>query len=143
MQTTLTLLLAFSFVAVITAAARADDVAHLPADKVAVVFAKGGSLLTGDNYTVMAARRDKGGEAEVHAKDTDVFYIIEGTAEFVTGGTVIDPKETAPGETRGSGVRGGVARTLNKGDVIVIPPNTPHWFREVRGQFLYFVVKAR
>jgi quercetin dioxygenase-like cupin family protein len=28
-----------------------------------------------------------------------------------------------------------------KGDVVVVPAGVPHWFKEVRGPFLYFVCK--
>ena len=31
----------------------------------------------------------------------------------------------------------------DKGDVIVVPAGTPHWFKEVSNPFLYYVVKAR
>ena len=48
------------------------------------------------NYRVAVFHRDKAGEVEIHKKDTDVFYILEGQATFVTGGTVTGGKETAP-----------------------------------------------
>jgi len=143
MPESLSFLLSVGLVVGLAAAARADDVTHIPADKVAAAFAKAATLVDTPEFGVIAARRDKGGEAEVHTSETDVFYIVDGTAEFVTGGTLIDPKETAPGQLRAGGIRGGASRTLRKGDVIVIPAGVPHWFREVRGEFLYFVVKPR
>jgi mannose-6-phosphate isomerase-like protein (cupin superfamily) len=136
----------FSFLIFVTmsvAAAQVDDVTHLTADKVSAAFVTAATLVDTPEFAVIAARRDKGGEAEVHTGETDVFYVVDGSAEFVTGGAVIDPKQTAPGQIRGSGIRDGVVRTLKKGDVIVIPAKTPHWFRDVRGEFLYFVVKPR
>lgn len=32
---------------------------------------------------------------------------------------------------------------ITKGDVVVIPNGTPHWFKEVKAPFLYYVVKVR
>jgi glc operon protein GlcG len=123
----------------------AADVAHLPAEQVAAAFAKGAVLVDGDgrNYMVHASRRDAPGQAEVHTKDTDIIYVLEGSTTFVTGGTVVDPQATAPDEIRGTAVRDGEARRLAKGDVVVVPNGTPHWFRDVEGPVLYYVVKVR
>jgi mannose-6-phosphate isomerase-like protein (cupin superfamily) len=81
--------------------------------------------------------------AEVHAKDADIIYVQEGSATFVTGGTVVDPKTTAPNEIRGKEISGGETRTITKGDVIIVPAGTPHWFKEVPTPITYYVVKAR
>ena len=75
-------------------------VVHLDHDKVAAVFAKGGSLLATNNFKVMALRRDAPGEVEIHDRDTDVIYVLEGSANFVTGGEAKESRTTAPGETR-------------------------------------------
>lgn len=79
--------------------------------------------------------------AELHEHETDVVYVLEGSATFVTGGMLVDPRTVSPGEIRASDVKGGETRKLVKGDVVVVPPNTPHWFKEVTDPFLYFVVK--
>ena len=51
-------------------------------------------------------------------------------------------QETAPGERRGETIEGGTAQPLAKGDVLVVPNGVPHQFTEVRGPFLYYVVKV-
>ena len=94
------------------------------------------------NFVVMAARRDKAGEVEVHNVDSDIFYMLSGTATFVTGGKTAEPRTTAPGEVRGSSIEGGETHQVSQGEVIVIPPNVPHWFKEVHGPLNYFVVKV-
>jgi len=94
-------------------------------------------------YTVMMARRDKGGEVELHKLDSDVFYVVRGTATFVTGGTAVGMKATAPNEERGQSITGGETHHLKTGDVITIPNGVPHWFQNVKGTFVYFVVKVR
>jgi quercetin dioxygenase-like cupin family protein len=120
----------------------ADEVVYVPKEKVADAMSKGGSLSRGSNYIVSISRRDKPGQAEVHENETDTFYIMEGAATFVTGGTVVDGKTTRPGQILGTGLNGGQSHSLSKGDVIVIPKGTPHWFKEVPSLVVYYVVKA-
>lgn len=122
------------------------EVMYYEAAKVNASFEKGSPLFEGTqdgHYTVLTARRDKPGQAELHAKFTDVIYVVEGTATFVTGGEVIEGKTTAPDEIRGASIKDGTSRKLAKGDVIVIPNGTPHQFVEVNPPFLYLVVKVR
>lgn len=115
------------------------------AKQVNASFSTGAALLDANdrNYMVHTSRRDKSGLAEIHALDTDIIYVLEGTATFVTGGTAVDAKEIAPNEFRGSRIEGGVTRQLAKGEVIIVPNNTAHWFKEVNGEFLYYTIKVR
>jgi len=109
-------------------------------------FSKGGKLLdesAGRNYMIYTSRREGPGQVEVHAKDTDILYVLKGNATIVTGGTMIDGKPIAADELRGREITGGETRQLVPGDAMVIPNGVPHWFKEVQGPFLYFVVKVR
>jgi mannose-6-phosphate isomerase-like protein (cupin superfamily) len=109
-------------------------------------FATGKPLIAGGdgrNFKVMGLRRSGPGEAEVHDQDTDIFYVVEGHATFVTGGTLTGGKQIAPDEIRGGTLAGGETHHLAQGDVIVIPKGMPHWFREVPDSIEYFVVKVR
>jgi mannose-6-phosphate isomerase-like protein (cupin superfamily) len=115
---------------------------HLDHQKVDAAFAKGGPLLATNNFKVQAGRRTGPGEVEIHERDTDIFYIVEGSATFVTGGKAIDQRSSGPGEMRAKLILGGEDHQLNKGDVIVIPNGIPHWFKEVNGTFLYYMVKV-
>jgi glc operon protein GlcG len=112
---------------------------------VAAAFAKGAVLLDGSsrNYMIHASRREKAGLGEVHTLDTDIIYVQEGSATFVTGGTLEDAKTIEPNEIRGASIQGGDTREITKGDVIVVPDNTPHWFKDVKAPFTYYVVKVR
>jgi glc operon protein GlcG len=92
---------------------------------------------------VHTSRREKAGLAEVHTLDTDIIYVLDGTATFVTGGTAVDPKTVAPDEIRGTRIDGGDTRQLVKGNVIIVPSGTPHWFKDVSGTFLYYTIKVR
>ena len=105
-------------------------VTYVPHDKVSATMVKGGEIIN-DHGLIMLAQRRTAGEVEVHEKTNHVFIIVEGEATFVTGGTLVGARETAPGQTRAASVQGGVVHHLTKGDVITIPAKTPHWFKEV------------
>ena len=113
--------------------------------QVSASFSKGAVLLDGTNrnYMVHTSRRDQPVQAEIHALDTDIIYVMEGTATFVTGGTAVEAKEIAPNEIRGLRIDGGDTRQLIKGDVIIVPNGVPHWFKAVGGTFLYYTIKVR
>ncbi len=111
-------------------------------EKVAAAIGKGGVLVTAPDLIVMGSHRDKPGQVEVHDKETDVIYMIEGDATFVTGGTVVGLTRTKPGQALGSEIKGGEAHHLSKGDVIVVPAGVPHWFKEVGPSVSYYVVKV-
>lgn len=115
-------------------------------DTVAASFARGAILFDGNNdrnYMVHTSKREQAGMAEIHTLDADVIYVLDGTATFITGGTIVDPKTTAPNEIRGTAILNGETRHLKKGDVIIVARNTPHWFQQIDGTFHYFVVKVR
>lgn len=127
------------------AAPPAPPVSYFAAPQVRAAFDTGAVLFDGQgaNYMVHASRRTTPGQCEIHRRDTDVIYVLDGGATFVTGGTCPDAKPTDDDELRGSAIAGGETRQLTKGDVIIVPANTPHWFRAVDGPVLYYVVKVR
>lgn len=115
-------------------------------DKVETAFEKGSVLLERSeegHFAVNPSRRDSPGVVEVHQKDADIMYVLKGAATLVAGGTLLDGKTMAPDEIRGSQLSGGETYRLREGDVIVVPHGEPHWFKEVKGPFLYFTVKVR
>jgi mannose-6-phosphate isomerase-like protein (cupin superfamily) len=115
-------------------------VTYIPHDTVSTTMAKGGSILN-DHGLILLAQRRGAGEVEVHEKTNHVFIIVEGEATFVTGGTLVNARETAPNQRRAPSVQGGQTYHLTKGDVITIPAKTPHWFKEVPTQTIaYYAV---
>jgi quercetin dioxygenase-like cupin family protein len=99
-------------------------------------------LAKGSNFTVLMMKRAGSGHVEVHDKETDTFYILDGAATFITGGRMLDGKITKPNQHQGSRIQGGQTYQLSKGDVIVIPAGVPHWFKQVPKSITYYVVKA-
>jgi glc operon protein GlcG len=117
-------------------------VQYFDSKQVREAFRKGDSLVDDGAFKVNASRRDAAGEAEVHATETDIIYVLDGSATFVTGGQVIEAHNTSAHEIRGSGIEGGTERRLARGDVIVVPSGVPHWFKTVDTPLTYYVVKS-
>ena len=104
------------------------------------------------DVTHVADIRYKPSNVEVHMKDTDIMYVVKGSATIVTGvkldGIVKDYKlangSPAPkDEIRAANIVGGDARNLSAGDMIIIPNGVGHQFTKVDGPFMYIVVKCR
>jgi hypothetical protein len=88
-----------------------------------------------------------------HSQITEIYHVMEGSAVLVTGGTIENPRESSPESmvvkvlngpsTGGGAISGGVSRKVGPGDVVVIPPNTPHWFSDISSdQIVYLVVRV-
>jgi mannose-6-phosphate isomerase-like protein (cupin superfamily) len=87
-------------------------------------------------------RRTAPGKAEVHETETDAWFVIDGGADFVTGGSLIGGAQISPGQIRGSGINGGEERKIAKGDFIRVPAGVPHWVKKIEGkEIVYIVVK--
>lgn len=145
MKTSFRLIAVLGFVALtITGRAQSPTTTTtvINSNKVAAAFAKGMPLIENSEFKIHASRRDSPGVAEIHAKDTDIIHVLEGSATFVTGGKAIDARTIAPDELRGREIEGGQSRRIAKGDVIVVPNGVPHWFKQVDGPLLYYVVKV-
>lgn len=119
----------------------ATTATFIDAKTVTAAFAKGQPLLETAGYKVHASRRVEPGQAEIHTLDTDVIYVIAGSATLVTGGNAADAKEIAPNEIRGTKIEGGEEHQISKGQVIIIPNGVPHQFTAVTGELHYFVCK--
>ena len=136
------MVVALAFMA--AAAGLPTAVTYVPHDKVTATMAKGGAIIEDKGGLRVLAQRRGTGEVEVHMKTNHVFIIVEGEATFITGGTLVGSKNTAPDEVRAASVQGGQTHHLTKGDVITIPANTPHWFKEIpSGTIAYYAVNIQ
>lgn len=119
-----------------------NGAAYFPASAVDEKFQGGGLLLDEAGYKIDAGRREGPGEVEFHEHVVDVMHVVSGHATVITGGSMVDAREVAPGELRAAAVEGGEPHELSEGDVLAIPNGVPHQFTEVSDPFLYFVVKV-
>jgi mannose-6-phosphate isomerase-like protein (cupin superfamily) len=101
------------------------------------------SLGAHGNYSFLLAHREGSGEAELHEKQADIFFVQTGEATLVYGGEMEGGKATAPNEMRAPSIKGGTEKKLAPGDVVTIPVKVPHQVRLDPGkEFTYFVVKV-
>jgi mannose-6-phosphate isomerase-like protein (cupin superfamily) len=105
-------------------------------------FASRDLLRYGNHYT-MVAYRAATGSSEIHEHEADIFFIEEGTALLITGGSMIGGHLQKAGELRGTSIEGGVKQTLKTGDIVHIPAGVPHQILVTPGKpITYFVVKV-
>jgi len=71
--------------------------------------------------------------ASVHEREAEMFYVVEGAGTLVTGGTLRDEKRTNAENLTGSAIDGGTPRRIAKGDWVMVPEKTAHWFSQVEG----------
>lgn len=109
----------------------------------------------GHNIGVGLVHRPKGANlpgGASHDKVSEVYHVLEGAGTLVTGGTLVNPQRregtsevvtqiNGPGFS-GTAIDGGVRRRIAKGDIVIIPAGTPHWFPEVQEDLTYTVVRV-
>ena len=71
--------------------------------------------------------------ASVHKAQAEFIYVVAGGCTLITGGTLVDPKDNGP-NMGGTGITGGTARKIAKGDYIMVPSNTPHQYSDIQGE---------
>lgn len=100
----------------------------------------GAKLASYGSHNIQLSVRTTSGGAEVHAHFDDIFYVTQGRATLTTGGTLIDEKTGADGESKGTGIRNGHSRVIQKGDIVNIPAGTPHQLKIAPGQVYAAIV---
>ena len=91
-----------------------------------------------DQYRVNIVHRQKPAGAIAHPGNTELHYIIEGAGTVVTGGKIVRAAGAAPGTAT---IDGGETRKVSKGDVIIVPEGSPHWYSQVDGKLTYLEVR--
>ena len=117
--------------------ASAADVAALLAK--AKADHKDGQAIVGETILQLAPYRagleyrTAVGPAAVHEKEAELFYVIDGSATLTTGGKLTNEKRTNAENLTGTGIEGGHSQAVAKGDFVIVPENTPHWFSAING----------
>jgi mannose-6-phosphate isomerase-like protein (cupin superfamily) len=91
------------------------------------------SLLQLAPYNVSLEYRASVGNAAVHETEAELFYVVDGAATLVTGGKLTAEKRTNAENLSGTGIEGGESRHVAKGDFVMVPDHTPHWFSKIDG----------
>jgi mannose-6-phosphate isomerase-like protein (cupin superfamily) len=71
--------------------------------------------------------------ASVHEREAEMFYVVDGAGTLVTGGTLREEKRTNAENLTGSAIDGGSSRRVAKGDWVMVPEKTAHWFTQIQG----------
>ena len=90
-------------------------------------------ILTLAPYSANLEYRASVGPAAVHEKEAEMFYVIDGSATLMTGGKLVKEQRTNAENLTGTGIEGGMSRNIAKGDFVIVPENTPHWFSAING----------
>ena len=77
--------------------------------------------------------------AIVHATGWEVHHIVDGSGTIVTGGTLVRSVDDTG--ARVATIVDGESRTVSKGDVIIVPAGTPHWYPQIDGSVTYLEIR--
>ena len=78
------------------------------------------------------------GPGAVHEREAELMYVIDGSGTIVIGGKLVEEKRTNAENLSGTSIEGGTSRTFAKGDFLIVPENTPHWFSSIDGVIVLF-----
>jgi len=94
-----------------------------------------------DHYRINVVRRTTAQGAIAHPDGTEVHHIVDGSGTLVTGGSIVRSTAAGGRGSAGATIDGGVSRHVAKGDVILIPAGTPHWYKDLDGSITYLEVR--
>ena len=77
-------------------------------------------------YRAQLEYRPATAPAAVHEKDAELFVVLEGKGNILTGGKLVDEKRVNANNLSGSSISDGEAHNVVVGDVLMVPANTPH-----------------
>jgi mannose-6-phosphate isomerase-like protein (cupin superfamily) len=91
------------------------------------------NLLSLAPYSANLEYRAAVGPASVHETEAELFYVIDGSGTLVTGGKLTEERRTNAQNLSGAGIEGGTSQEVAKGDFLIVPEKTPHWFSKING----------
>jgi mannose-6-phosphate isomerase-like protein (cupin superfamily) len=99
------------------------------------------TLAAYDNHRFRMLYRDADGVPEQHDNEIDVVIVQSGEATLVVGGKMVDSRAGAgAGEYLGTSIEGGERYPVAAGDLVHIPPKTPHRFLVPQGKHITYVI---
>ncbi len=91
-------------------------------------------------YNVNLEYRAGVGPAAQHEQEAEMFYVIDGSGTLVTGGKLVNEKRTNAANLTGTAIANGKSQAVAKGDFVIVPENTPHWFNKINGTLVLMSV---
>ena len=77
-------------------------------------------------YRAMLEYRPAQAPAALHEKDAELMVVLDGTGNIVTGGKIVDEKRVNAANLSGPSIADGNTQAVVKGDMLIVPANTPH-----------------
>ena len=74
--------------------------------------------------------------AALHEREAELMYVIDGSATMITGGKLVNEKRNNADNLAGTGIDGGTPREVAKGDFLIVPENTAHWFSAIKSTLI-------
>jgi mannose-6-phosphate isomerase-like protein (cupin superfamily) len=73
-----------------------------------------------------------------HEKEDELFYVVDGSGTFVTGGRLVPAPGPNPANPAvpNTTIEGGQAKPIAKGDLMIVPHGTPHQVTAVNGELI-------
>jgi mannose-6-phosphate isomerase-like protein (cupin superfamily) len=102
----------------------------------------GQTLLSLAPYKVQLEYRPARGSASVHESDAELIYVVQGAGAIQIGGTMQNVKRQNPTNLTGDSIEGGQTRPLAKGDVLLVPQDTPHQVVSVQSALVFLTMKV-
>jgi mannose-6-phosphate isomerase-like protein (cupin superfamily) len=87
-------------------------------------------------YNVNLEYRTAVGPSALHKHEAELFYVLQGTGTIVTGGKLVNEMPVDAENLTGTGIEGGTSRAVAKGDFVIVPENTPHWYSQINGTLI-------
>jgi mannose-6-phosphate isomerase-like protein (cupin superfamily) len=97
------------------------------------------NVKSGDGYMINVVRRTTAQGPIAHEVGSEIHSVIGGSATLVTGGTLVRPAD--PAQRRNATVQNGQSQQVHQGDVVLVPPQTPHWYQKIDGVVTYLEIR--
>jgi len=80
--------------------------------------------------------------AMLHEAGAELMYVIDGSGMIVTGGKLTNQTRTSATNLSGTTIEGGMSQTINKGDFLIVPENTPHQITPTGGTIILMTMRV-
>ena len=83
-------------------------------------------IIAAPPYALNLEHRTAKAPASQHPVEAEIIMVLDGAGTITTGGALVSPTTAANGNISGSDIANGTPRHMVKGDILMVPQNTPH-----------------